>query len=165
MISLIAARARNGVIGYQGRLPWRMKGDLYFFKRVTMGRPMIMGRKTFESLPGLLPGRPHWVITRQQDWTADGATCLASWEAARRAATDHGGEVFVIGGAQIYALALPDADRLYLTEIDAEPDGDAWFPDFDETGFTLDERIYLRAGDGNDHAATIRVLSRRAEPD
>jgi dihydrofolate reductase len=121
-IVLVVARARNGVIGRHGRLPWHLPADLKHFKRVTMGTPMIMGRRTFESLPGLLPGRRHIVITRDPAWTAEGGeTALSADEALALAGP---GRVSVIGGAEIFDLFLPLADSIELTEIHAEVEGD-----------------------------------------
>jgi dihydrofolate reductase len=122
-ITLIMARASNGVIGRDGKLPWRIPADLRRFKTLTMDRPMIMGRKTFDSLPGLLDGRRHIVLTRDENWAEDGAEVAHSAEAALKLA--NAPHVMVIGGAQIYAAFLPMADRIELTEVDAAPDGDA----------------------------------------
>ena len=121
-IVLVVARAANGVIGKDGRLPWHLPDDLRHFKRATMGTAMIMGRRTFESLPGLLPGRRHIVITRDRGWRAEGAEIAHSpGEALKLAGL---GRVSVIGGAEIFALFLPVADRIELTEIHAEVEGD-----------------------------------------
>jgi dihydrofolate reductase len=127
---LIAAVARNGVIGRGNKLPWKLSEDLKRFKALTMGHPMIMGRKTWESLPGRLPGRPHIVVTRNPMYRAEGATVVRSLQEAIHAAGD-ADEVFLIGGAELYALALPIADRLQLTEIAADFEGDAHFPAWD----------------------------------
>ena len=123
---LIYARARNGVIGKDGALPWHISADLKRFKALTLGKPMIMGRKTFESLPGLLPGRRHIVLTRARDWQAEGAEVAHSVGSALELA--EGGEAAVIGGAEIYALFLPLARRVELTEVHADFDGDAYMP-------------------------------------
>lgn len=129
-LTLIAAVARNGVIGRGNALPWRLSDDLKRFKALTMGHPIVMGRKTWESLGRPLPGRRNIVITRDRSYRADGATVVHSVDEALAAAPD-ADEVFVIGGAEIYALALPRADRLQLTELDANFDGDVRFPEFD----------------------------------
>ena len=122
-ITLILARASNGVIGANGKMPWHLPADLRRFKQLTMGRPMIMGRKTFDSLPAVLEGRRHIVLTRDADWQDDGAEPVASVDdALKRANAPH---VMVIGGAEIYALFLPLADRIELTEVALEPQGDA----------------------------------------
>lgn len=128
-IILILARADNGVIGREGEIPWQLPADLRRFKQITMGAPMIMGRKTFDSLPGLLPGRRHIVITRDSDWDEEGAEVVHSVDAALKAA--NAPHVWVIGGAEIYALFLPMADRIELTEVHVTAVGDASVPDFD----------------------------------
>jgi dihydrofolate reductase len=128
-LTLVAAVARNGVIGRDNKLPWHLPEDLKHFKALTMGHPMIMGRKTWESLPGRLPGRQHIVVTRDPAYRAEGATVVNSLQAAVTAAGPVD-EVFVIGGAELYAQAFEFADRLQLTEIAAEFEGDAWFPDW-----------------------------------
>ena len=122
-IILILARADNGVIGSDGDIPWHLPADLRRFKQITMGAPMIMGRKTFDSLPGLLPGRRHIVITRNTDWDEEGAEVVHSVDEALKAA--NAPHVWVIGGAEIYALFLPLADRVELTEVHLSPEGDA----------------------------------------
>lgn len=166
-LCLIVAQARNRVIGARGGLPWRLKDDMAFFKRTTMGAPVIMGRKTWESLPiRPLPGRANIVLTR--DWryeAADAARVYSSFAAAvnaARAIADREGrdEVFVIGGAELYAAALPLADRIYLTEVDTEVEGDAHFPQLDMRQWSSDEGLRFEAGEGNDHAFTIRRLDR-----
>lgn len=124
MITLIVARADNGVIGRDGKLPWHIPDDLKRFKRLTMGRPMIMGRKTFESLPGLLPGRRHIVLT-QSGWRAQGAETVAN---AGDALALAGNDAFVIGGAEIFALFEPLADRYELTEVHHDAEGDTTMP-------------------------------------
>jgi dihydrofolate reductase len=129
MIFFVLARADNGVIGVDGRLPWRLPADLKRFKALTMGRPMVMGRKTFDSFPAPLPGRRHIVLTRDAAWHAPGAEVAHDVDAALALAG--AGEVAVIGGAEIYALMLPHADRIELTEVHCAPDGDARVPAFD----------------------------------
>ncbi|MES2604120.1 MAG: type 3 dihydrofolate reductase [Pseudomonadota bacterium] len=133
-IALVVAAARNRAIGLNNKMPWHLPEDLKYFKRVTMGKPVIMGRNTFESIGRPLPGRPNIVISRNADYQAEGITLVASLEAALDAARKllpvGQDEVMVIGGAQIYAQALALAQRLYLTEVDAEPEADAFFPEF-----------------------------------
>lgn len=126
-ITLVVARAANGVIGADGTMPWHLPADLRHFKAKTMGRPMVMGRKTFESLPGLLPGRRHIVMTRDTAWGAPGAEVAADLDAALALAGD-APEICVVGGGQIYAQFMPIAHRIELTEIEAEPQGDTHFP-------------------------------------
>lgn len=132
-VVLILARAMNGTIGADGAMPWHIPADLRRFKALTMGdkgagKPMIMGRKTFESLPGLLPGRRHIVLTRDRSWNAHGAEVAHDVESALVIAGD--GEVAIIGGAEIYALFLPHATRIELTEIQADYAGDTHMPPF-----------------------------------
>ncbi|MGB3803905.1 MAG: dihydrofolate reductase [Sphingopyxis granuli] len=122
-ITLILARAANGVIGADGKMPWHLPADLRRFKQLTMGRPMIMGRKTFDSLPAVLDGRRHIVLTRDPDWHEEGAEPAGSVEEALRLA--NAPQAMVIGGADIYRLFLPLATRIELTEVALEPAGDA----------------------------------------
>jgi dihydrofolate reductase len=129
-IILVLARASNGVIGKDGGMPWHIPADLRHFKQVTNGRPMIMGRKTFDSLPGLLEGRRHIVLTRDTAWEEEGAEVAHSVEEALKLANSP--HVCVIGGAEIYKLFLPVADRIELTEINAKPEGDTEMPAFDK---------------------------------
>ena len=145
-ISLILARADNGVIGADGSIPWHIPADLRRFKQITMGAPMIMGRKTFDSLPGLLPGRRHIVLTRDTGWAEDGAEVVHSVEAALKAATAP--HVWVIGGAEIYALFLPIADRIELTEVHLDVAGDAAIPAFDEKSWQEASRDVYDADSG-----------------
>ncbi len=126
-ITLIAARARNGVIGRNNQMPWKIPGEQAHFKRITMGHAIVMGRKTWESIGRPLPGRRNIVITRNAGYIAPGADVVTSLDAALALATDTD-EVFVIGGAQLYAEAMPRATRLMLTEIDADFDGDTSMP-------------------------------------
>jgi dihydrofolate reductase len=126
-ITLVVARARNGVIGRDGKLPWHLPADLKHFKALTMGSAMVMGRKTFDSLPGLLPGRRHIVLTRDQNWQAEGAEVVHSVDQAIRLAADF--PVSIIGGAEIFRLFLPLADAIELTEVLAEIPGDTIMDD------------------------------------
>tara|TARA_B110000967_G_C18761836_1_gene498278 strand:- start:203 stop:706 length:504 start_codon:yes stop_codon:yes gene_type:complete len=135
-ISLIVAVSRNGVIGVDNQLPWHLPEDLKYFKSVTMGKPIIMGRKTYDSIGRPLPGRTNIVITRDSSWQAEGvevAQTLAQAMTLGRLACANAGadEAMVIGGEQIYRMTLPAADRLYLTEVQAEVEGDAFFPEFE----------------------------------
>ncbi len=130
MISIIAAVAQNGVIGGDNKLLWHIREDLQRFKAITTGHPVVMGRKTFESLGGALPGRPNVVITRQIGFQADGCTTVHSLDEAIGLFPARE-EVFIIGGAEIYRAALPLADRLYLTEAEAAYEGDTRFPTWD----------------------------------
>jgi dihydrofolate reductase len=126
-ISIIVARAQNGVIGREGKLPWHLPADLKRFKALTMGTVMVMGRKTFESLPGVLPGRRHVVLTRDPAWSAQGAEVVGDLQAAIEVAGDE--SISVIGGADIFGLFLPHADRIELTEVLADIPGDTCIDD------------------------------------
>lgn len=165
-LCLIVAQARNGVIGAEGQLPWRLKDDMAFFKRTTMGAPVIMGRKTWESLPlRPLPSRENIVLTRDWDYDAPGSRVYSSFPAAINAgraiaAREGRNEVFVIGGAEIYAAALQVADRIYLTQVDADVPGDVRFPEIDMRYWSQGDLESFAAGDGNDYAFTIRRLDR-----
>ncbi len=156
IISLVVARADNGVIGRDNALPWRIPADLQHFKRLTLGKPIIMGRRTFESIGRPLPGRLNIVLTRDPGWQADGVTVAASLTDAL--ATDVP-EIAVIGGAQVYADAMPFATHVHLTEVHAAPDGDTWLPDFSE----FDWREVARedhAADGEQPAYSFVTLER-----
>ena len=131
-ITLVVARAQNGVIGRGGKLPWHISADLKRFKALTMGSVMVMGRKTFDSLPKLLPGRRHIVLTRDRGWSAEGAEVAHSVEEARQLA--RGEPVSVIGGADIFTLFLPLADRIELTEVLADIEGDTFMPEPRKSG-------------------------------
>jgi dihydrofolate reductase len=126
-VTLIVARARNGVIGKDNAMPWKIPGEQAYFKRVTMGHPIIMGRRTWESIGRPLPGRRSIVVTRNPEFSAAGAEVVGSLDAALARVGD-APEAFVIGGAQLYAAALPRADRLLITEIDRDFDGDTFMP-------------------------------------
>ncbi len=166
-IAIVVARGSNGVIGREGDLPWRLRSDLQRFKAVTMGKPCVMGRKTWESLPlKPLPGRLNVVLTRDLSFEAKGAVVCASLDeglsiAREQAAEDGVDEVCVIGGAALFEAVLPRARRLYLTEVDAAPDGDVRFPAFDETAFVEVTSEQFAAGEKDDHAFVFRVLDRR----
>lgn len=132
-IIMILARADNGVIGKDGDLPWHLPADLRHFKTLSQGKPMIMGRKTFDSLPGLLPGRRHIVLTRDTEWEADGAEVAHDLKAAIRAANSP--HIMVVGGAEIYQMFLPLADRIELTEVHYDADGETKLDDLDLSQF------------------------------
>lgn len=131
MISLIVAHDENRVIGYQNDLPWYLPGDLKYFKEMTMGKPMIMGRKTYDSIGRPLPGRRNIVITRNEDFTADGIEVVGSLEKAL-ALVEGEEEVMIIGGAQIFEQSMAIADRLYITFINHSFKGDTYFPSYDD---------------------------------
>lgn len=138
MVSLIVAVARNGVIGHNNTLPWKLSDDLQYFRRMTMGKPVLMGRKTFLSLGRPLPGRTNIVLTRNPSWTADGILTAGSLDqaldlAARDLLGQESWEIMIIGGAELYARTLDRADRVYRTDVHMDPQGDAFFPALDPT--------------------------------
>ena len=157
-VVMILARANNGVIGRDGSLPWHLPADLRHFKALTQGTPMIMGRKTFESLPGLLDGRRHIVLTRDTDWQEDGAEVARSVEDALHIA--NAPHISVIGGAEIYRQFLPIADRIELTEVHIEADGDASIPLPDPAVWKEAKREH-HAADGSRPAYSFVSLRRR----
>ncbi|WP_419254763.1 dihydrofolate reductase [Caulobacter sp. ErkDOM-YI] len=167
LLSIVVARAANGVIGRDGDLPWRLKSDLALFKANTLGKPIIMGRKTWDSLPKKpLPGRMNLVLTRDGSFESEKAVVCESFmeavQMAREQAQDDGvDEVCVIGGRALFEMALPKAKRLYITEVDATVDGDVTFPEFDEADWREVRREAHPASEGDDHAFIFRVLDRR----
>ena len=167
MITFVVAVSRNGVIGREGGLPWHISSDLKRFKEITMGKPVIMGRKTWESLPlKPLPGRLNLVLSRDESFTARGAVVCTTLdeavEIARETAEEDGvGEICVIGGVALFEKALPRAKRLYLTEVEAAPDGDVMFPAFDEGAWTEVSSEAHPAGEKDDHGFVFRLLERK----
>jgi dihydrofolate reductase len=161
------ARGANGVIGAGGALPWRLKSDLALFKALTFGKPVIMGRRTWESLPRRpLPGRVNIVLSRDGSFQPAGAVVSEDFseavQIAREQAEDDGeAEVCVIGGAEIFAMALPRARRMYLTEVEASPEGDVVFPPFDEADWSEVRREAHPAGPDDQFPFVFRVLERR----
>jgi dihydrofolate reductase len=150
-LALIAAVARNGVIGGGNTLPWRLPADLQRFRALTTGHAVIMGRRTWESIGRALPGRQNIIVTRQTGYAAEGALVCASLDDALRAVTLPA-PVYCIGGGELYALALPRAATLHLTEIDRDFDGDTRFPDFDRTAWREAARETHHAPEGFDYA-------------
>ena len=153
--SFVVAVAQNGVIGHTNGLPWRLPADLAFFKRLTMGHPIIMGRKTHESIGKPLPGRLNVVVTRTAGFQAPGCVVVGSLEEAYRAAGD-ASEVFIIGGAQIYDAAFSAADRIYLTEVESQITGDTYFPRFDRRDWL--ETVLETHGRDDRHAHSTRIV-------
>ena len=158
--SLVVAVSRNGVIGRDNRLPWRLPADLAYFKRVTMGHPIVMGRRTWESIGKALPGRKNIVVTSDRGYDAPGATVVGSLDEAWRAAGDVP-EVAVIGGRRIFEETLPIADRIHLTEVEADVEGDTYFPRFDRSEWKETEVERHAADARHDHPFRILVLDRR----
>lgn len=171
-LALIVAAARNHVIGLDNAMPWHLPEDLRYFKRMTLGKPVIMGRKTFESIGKPLSGRDNIIVTRNAGFAAEGVHIVFSLEEAlalgRRLLAEQGnadGELMVIGGAQLYAQALPMADRLYLTEVHAEPEGDAFFPVIDRNAWREVAREDHGPCDANPHAYSFLILERKTDPE
>lgn len=165
-ISLFVAVAENGVIGANGQLPWKISADLKTFRRLTMGKPLIMGRKTFQSLKGPLDGRDNIVLTTDPTFEADGISVVdnladALTLARTLAATRGADEIMVIGGAEVFRAALPRADRIYWTDIHAAPEGDVRFPEFDRTAWREVSREPLPQSEMDNVTATLRVLERQ----
>lgn len=160
MISIIVAASANDVIGVQGELPWRLSADLKRFKALTMGKPIVMGRLTWESIGRPLPGRQNIVITRQSEFIAEGADVVETPADALRAAGDVD-EIMIIGGGQIYDLFLPKASRVYLTHVFAEIEGDAWFPALDDSVWELVASEPRSADEKNEFAFEFRTYERR----
>ncbi|MDF0533246.1 dihydrofolate reductase [Shewanella yunxiaonensis] len=146
-IALIAAMANNRVIGKDNKMPWHLPEDLRHFKQVTMGKPVVMGRRTYESIGRPLPGRQNIVITRRSDYILPGVTVASSFEDAMTKA-DVCEELMVIGGGQLYAEALPQADVLYLTEIALDVEGDTWFPHWDDGNWIKSSEEVGHSADG-----------------
>lgn len=164
-LACIVARARNGVIGRDGDLPWKLSSDLKFFKRTTMGKPVLMGRKTWESLPFPLPGRPNLVLTRQADYSAKGAEVLTDLRRFVGRGYELAGalgasEVMVIGGGGLYRALMPWMERVYVTEVHADVDGDTVFPRLDTPDWFEVSREDYPKTDKDDYAFSVRVLER-----
>jgi dihydrofolate reductase len=160
-VTLVVAVAENGVIGREGGLPWRLPADLQRFKALTLGKPVLMGRRTFESIGRALPGRHNIVLTRRRSDVAPlpGVTVVHDWEAALAAAGD-AAEIMVIGGAEIYAMALPHADRIELTRVHATIDGDTHFPAIDAERWVTRHGETHAADERHPHAMTFLTLER-----
>lgn len=164
-LAFVVAVARNGVIGRDGQLPWRLSSDLKTFRRLTMGKPLIMGRKTWNSLPRPLDGRDNIVVTRDQNFAAEGAmvahdipaAVAIAQECAARRGVD---EIMVIGGSHVFAALLDQAGRIYWTAVDADPPGDVTFPDIDLRQWREVSAEVLPHGPRDEYPATLRILER-----
>jgi dihydrofolate reductase len=163
LISLIAAMAENGTIGRDNSLPWRLADDLKRFKALTMGKPLLMGRRTYESIGRPLPGRTNLVLTRDREWRAEGVVVVRSLGHALSFARD-AEELVAIGGAEIYRLLMPFARRIYLTLVHADIPGDTFFPDFDPTQWADVECQSHPADERNAYAFTFVTLERKSAP-
>ena len=159
LISIVAAMAENRVIGRGNDLPWRLPADLKHFKALTLGKPIVMGRRTWESLPGLLPERPHIVVTRDPDYQAEGCILVSSIEQALGAAGD-APELMVVGGAQLYGEMFALAGRMYLTLVHAEVEGDTYFPEFDASEWQEVARESHPPDEKNAYGYTFTTLER-----
>ncbi|MFV1871783.1 MAG: dihydrofolate reductase [Oleiphilus sp.] len=164
--SMIVAMSENRVIGINNKLPWYLPNDMKYFKQVTMGKPIIMGRKTYESIGKPLPGRANIVITRNTQWQAEGVKVAHSLEQAIALAEaisniDGQSEVMIIGGDQIYKACLPQVDRVYLTKVHAEVQGDAWFPEVDWSSWQEVGREDFQAEGANPYDYSFIVYDRQ----
>lgn len=169
VIALVVAIGENGAIGRGGELPWRLSSDMRYFRKVTMGKPVIMGRRTFKSLPRVLDGRLNIVLTRDQGFIAPDAVMAHSLDEGLAAARDSAartdaGEIMVIGGEDVFREVLPQAHRIYLTEVHASPEADTWFPDFDKREWREVFRERHEAGPRDEHAFSFVVLERTDGP-
>jgi dihydrofolate reductase len=159
-VSIIVAVADNGVIGLKGDLPWRISSDLKRLKALTMGHHMIMGRKTYDTLPGPLPGRTIIVVTRNRDFSAPGVLTAGSVESALLLAQNDD-EVFIAGGAEIFAMSMHRADVMYLTRVHAEPEGDTFFPEFDDVNeWRLVDSEHFEADEKNQYPFSYLLYER-----
>jgi len=159
ILSIIAAMDRNQLIGNNNQLPWHLPADFTHFKAKTMGKPILMGRKTFESIGRPLPGRTNIVLSRNPDLQFDGVVFVHSVEGAITAAAD-AAEMMIIGGSTIYEMLLPQVDRMYLTYVDGEFDGDAWFPAFDRSQWQETENVLHQKDDKNAYDCRFITLEK-----
>jgi dihydrofolate reductase len=159
-ISIIVAMDRNRLIGSAGRLPWHLPADLRHFKQTTLGKPVAMGRKTWESIGKPLPGRINIVVTSNKNYKAQGCIVVTSLDQAIRSAGD-ALEIMIIGGADLYRQVWSRTDRIYLTCIDAVFEGDTWFPDFDRSDWAIEDKRDFSADDRNRFAYSFVTLARR----
>jgi len=162
ILSLLVAASQNNVIGKNNQLPWHLPNDLKYFKNLTWGMPILMGRKTFDSIGKPLPGRKSIVITRNNDWRHEGVEVVHSIEEAIKKAESFGvKEIFVIGGAEIFKTSLQDADKIYLTRIHQEFDGDVYFPDVTKDEWQLTSERFCTADEKNAYDHTYQVWDRK----
>lgn len=167
-LSLIAAVAKNSVVGAGGTMPWRLSSDLKRFKSITMGKPVIMGRKTYESIGKPLPGRTNIVVSRRGSFAPDGVTVVSTIDAAiaraSKSTPSDDGEIMVIGGGEIYRAAMEQADRLYITHVEASPEGDVHFPKIDPAIWRATNKTSTPAGPKDSAATTFVVYERHSAP-
>lgn len=163
IVSAIVATAKNGVIGKDNNIPWYLSADLKYFKRTTLNHHIIMGRKSFQSIGRPLPKRTNVIITRNPFFVASNCLVVSSIEEALNLAQDNGEtEAFIIGGGQIYAQSMPYWDKLYLTEVDVEPEGDVFFPEIDPVEWQLVSAEPHEADEKNDHDYVFKVFERKS---
>jgi dihydrofolate reductase len=162
ILTLVVAAARNNVIGKDNQLLWRLPNDMRYFKNVTWGMPVVMGRKTFESLGKPLAGRTNIVLTRNSSWKVDGATTVKSLDDAIFLAKQMDvKELMVIGGGEIYKMVMPKANRIHLTRVEAEPEGDAWFPEIDPLLWKMVREEKYTADEKHQYAYSFQVWEKR----
>ncbi len=159
-LSLIWAMDKNRLIGKDNALPWHLPADMQWFRKQTMDKPILMGRKTFESIGKPLPGRTNMILTRQQGLRIEGCVVVPSLAAAK-AAVPQADEIMVIGGAEVYALLLPEADKLYITHIDESFEGDAWFPEVDFQAWILSHAEHHHADEKNKYDYRFEIWQRK----
>lgn len=164
-IALVVAMGENRAIGRGGDLPWHLRSDMKFFRKVTMGNPVIMGRRTFKSLPRVLDGRLNIVLTRDEGFVAPSAVMAHSLEEGLQAAREScartgAGEIMIIGGEDVFREVLPQTGRIYLTEVHASPEADTWFPELDPTAWREVSREMHKAGPKDDHDFSFVILER-----
>lgn len=164
ILSILVAASQNNVIGKNNQLPWHLPNDLKYFKNLTWGMPILMGRKTFESIGKALPGRKSIVITRNNNWLHEDVEVVHSIEEAIKKAGSFGvKEIFVIGGAEIFKTALPEADRIYLTRIHHDFDGDVYFPEVSENEWRLSSSRHCKADEKNAYDHTYQIWQRKTD--
>lgn len=162
ILSLLVAASENNVIGKDNQLPWHLPNDLKYFKNLTWGMPILMGRKTFDSIGKALPGRKSIVITRNQEWQHEGVDVVHSIEEAVKKAESYGAkEIFVIGGAEIFKTSLSAANRVYVTRIHHQFEGDVFFPEISEKEWQLKASRYCEADEKNHYNHTYQVWNRK----
>lgn len=159
IISLIAAMDRNRLIGNKNQLPWHLPADFAHFKSVTMGKPIVMGRKTFESIGKPLPGRTNIVLSRNPDLQFEGVSCICDFDDVFEVVPD-ANEIMVIGGSTIYEMLMPKIDRMYITYVDAAFEGDAWFPKYSDDQWIEKEVVFLAADEKNKYDCRFVTLER-----
>lgn len=165
IITLIVAMSENRGIGLNGRIPWHLSADLKQFKRLTMGHHVLLGRKTFEAIGKILPGRKFIVVTRQRNYKSEGCLIAHGVDEAIKLANERGEkELFIAGGAEIYKQTLEAADRIYLTQVHTHIDADTFFPHFDESQWMITEERHHPADEKNEHPFTFKIFERRIDP-